>query len=188
MPQIQGGRLVRPDGAGGTPADIVAKLSDAVADAAQEPGGHRRPARAGHRAREQPAAGVCGLRPGAARAAPRARRRTSTSRSANSPAQHPASRQGGQTVKKTCSEDKPASQEAAMRTERPLRRHPLRGEGPGRLGHHQPAARAQRVPRADARRDDRRAEIDARGPLDRLRGRAPAPATSRSPPAATSTP
>src|SRR3954468_15953825 len=32
-----------------------------------------------------------------------------------------------------------------------VRRHPLRGEGSGRVGDHQPAARAQRVPRADAR-------------------------------------
>ena len=35
---------------------------------------------------------------------------------------------------------------------------------------HQPAARAQRVPRADPRRADRRAEIHPRGSVHRLRG------------------
>ena len=51
-----------------------------------------------------------------------------------------------------------------------LQGHPVRGEGPGRLGHHQPAARAERVPRADARRDDRRAVLDPDRPDDRVRG------------------
>ena len=46
----------------------------------------------------------------------------------------------------------------------------LRGQRPGRVGHDQPSARAECVSRADARRNDRRAEIDARRPVDRVRG------------------
>jgi hypothetical protein len=48
--------------------------------------------------------------------------------------------------------------------------HPVRGEGPGGVGHDQSPARAQCLPRADARRDDRRAQVHARGPVHRVRG------------------
>jgi len=63
----------------------------------------------------------------------------------------------------------PAKRNKAAKTAR-YNRHSLRGQRPGRVGHDQPSARAERVPRADARRDDRRAEIDPRGSVHRVRG------------------
>ena len=82
---LQGGRLVRPDGAGRQrPASIVGKLSDAVAQAVRAARSHRGAARPRHRA-DQPA-GRRSLRPSSASSSSctASSSRTSISRSANS--------------------------------------------------------------------------------------------------------